>query len=408
MGPLIPQGFINPDLNLFFAFVIGLGFGSVLEQAGFSSSRKLAGLFYGYDFIVLRVFFTAAITAMTGLLLFSYLGWIDYSMLYVNPTYFWSAIVGGVIMGLGFIMGGFCPGTSVVGAVIGKIDAMFFFFGMFIGIFLFGHFYDSFESIYLGHNLGNIFVFDSLGMSREWFAFMLILVALIAFLITQRIEDIVNDTPATVRQSRPSHFFPSFILIFSGLLLLLLPSQPRNSWYETDAKTILSEVANKNHYTDADEIAFSIMQGKNYPVLLVDVRDPESFQRFTLPGAINIPLNDIFDYNWESIFDNHNQKVVLFSYSETQASEAWLLLRRKGYKEMKVLEGVLNNFMNTIFIEEFIPERKRPDCIDMHTARFRTEAKEYFTTGKAIKKIESPQIPVIKIVEIEKPISGGC
>jgi hypothetical protein len=54
MGPLIPQGFINPDLNLFFAFVIGLGFGSVLEQAGFSSSRKLAGLFYGYDFIVLR------------------------------------------------------------------------------------------------------------------------------------------------------------------------------------------------------------------------------------------------------------------------------------------------------------------------------------------------------------------
>jgi rhodanese-related sulfurtransferase len=313
-----------------------------------------------------------------------------------------------VIMGLGFIMGGFCPGTSVVGAVIGKIDAMFFFFGMFIGIFLFGHFYDSFESIYLGHNLGNIFVFDSLGMSREWFAFMLILVALIAFLITQRIEDIVNDTPATVRQSRPSHFFPSFILIFSGLLLLLLPSQPRNSWYETDAKTILSEVANKNHYTDADEIAFSIMQGKNYPVLLVDVRDPESFQRFTLPGAINIPLNDIFDYNWESIFDNHNQKVVLFSYSETQASEAWLLLRRKGYKEMKVLEGGLNNFMNTIFIEEFIPERKRPDCIDMHTARFRTEAKEYFTTGKAIKKIESPQIPVIKIVEIEKPISGGC
>jgi rhodanese-related sulfurtransferase len=234
------------------------------------------------------------------------------------------------------------------------------------------------------------------------------LVIVIAFLITQRIEDIVNDTPATVRQSRPSHFFPSFILIFSGLLLLLLPSQPRNSWYETDAKTILSEVANKNHYTDADEIAFSIMQGKNYPVLLVDVRDPESFQRFTLPGAINIPLNDIFDYNWESIFDNHNQKVVLFSYSETQASEAWLLLRRKGYKEMKVLEGGLNNFMNTIFIEEFIPERKRPDCIDMHTARFRTEAKEYFTTGKAIKKIESPQIPVIKIVEIEKPISGGC
>ncbi|HPE43645.1 MAG TPA: YeeE/YedE thiosulfate transporter family protein, partial [Bacteroidales bacterium] len=113
MGPLIPQGFVNPDLNLFFAFVIGLGFGYVLEQGGFSNSRKLAGVFYGYDFVVLRVFFTAAITAALGLLLFNYLGWVNYDLLYINPTYLWSALVGGVIMGFGFILGGFCPGTSM-------------------------------------------------------------------------------------------------------------------------------------------------------------------------------------------------------------------------------------------------------------------------------------------------------
>jgi uncharacterized protein len=121
MGPLIPQGFINADLSLFFAFVIGLGFGYVLEQGGFSNSRKLAGVFYGYDFVVLRVFFTAATTAALGLLLFQYLGWIDYDLLYINPTFLWSIIVGGVIMGVGFILGGFCPGTSIVAAVIGKI-----------------------------------------------------------------------------------------------------------------------------------------------------------------------------------------------------------------------------------------------------------------------------------------------
>jgi len=150
MGPLIPQGFVNPDLNLFFAFVIGLGFGYVLEQAGFSSSKKLAGVFYGYDFVVLKVFFTAAVTAMIGLLFFNYIGWVDYQLLYINPTFLTAAIVGGAIMGLGFIMGGFCPGTSIVAAVIGKVDAMVFVVGMFIGIFLFGEFYHIFEPIYFG------------------------------------------------------------------------------------------------------------------------------------------------------------------------------------------------------------------------------------------------------------------
>ncbi|MBZ0242576.1 MAG: YeeE/YedE family protein, partial [Bacteroidales bacterium] len=158
MGPLIPQGFVNPDLNLFFAFVIGLGFGYVLEQGGFSNSRKLAGVFYGYDFVVLRVFFTAAITAAIGLLLFSYMGWVNYDLLYINPTFLWSALLGGAIMGFGFILGGFCPGTSMVAAVIGKIDAMVFVLGLLIGIFIFGSFYEEFLPLYTGENLGSIFI----------------------------------------------------------------------------------------------------------------------------------------------------------------------------------------------------------------------------------------------------------
>ena len=137
MGPLVPQEIIGADWNLFIAFVIGIGFGFVLEQAGFSSSRKLAGMFYGYDTVVLKVFFTGAITAMLGLLFFSLFGWIDLSLIYVNPTFLGSAIVGGVIMGAGFIIGGFCPGTSVCAAAIGKIDAMVFIGGIFLGIFFF-------------------------------------------------------------------------------------------------------------------------------------------------------------------------------------------------------------------------------------------------------------------------------
>jgi rhodanese-related sulfurtransferase/uncharacterized membrane protein YedE/YeeE len=408
MGPLIPQGFVNPDLNLFFAFIIGLGFGYVLEQAGFSSSRKLAGVFYGYDFVVLRVFFTAAITAMTGLLAFSYIGWVDYSLLYINPTFLWSAIIGGVIMGFGFIMGGFCPGTSLVGAVIGKIDAMFFIIGMFIGVFFFGQFYSFFETIYTGNNLGSVFVYESLGMGRGWFALMLIVVALLAFVITQRIEDSVNDTPLNTREARPSYVLPAFLVIFAGVLLLILPSQPRSNWRETSAATLHQEIAERKHYTCPDQIAFSIMQGNRHPVLLVDVRQPDDFYRFTLPGAINIPLSEILDRRWKPVFENTDVPIALFSYSSTHAEEAWLIARRAGYENTKVLEGGLNNFLYSIFLEEKEPDRNRLDCIEVHTIRFRGEARNFFQSGKAIREEARPMVPVIKVVEIDMSAQGGC
>ena len=178
MGPLIVNEIISQNTNYLLAFVIGIGFGFVLEASGFSSSRKLAGMFYGYDTVVLKVFFTAAVTASLGLLFFSLFGWIDLSLIYINPTYLWSAITGGVIMGAGFIMGGFCPGTSFCGAAIGKIDAMIFIAGLFIGVLIFTEGYPLFEKLYMAEFLGAPKVSDSLGMKDGVFAFLLVLAAL--------------------------------------------------------------------------------------------------------------------------------------------------------------------------------------------------------------------------------------
>ena len=188
IGPLIPQGIIGPEWNNVSGLLLGMAFGFVLEASGFSSSRKLAGVFYGYDFVVLKVFFTGAITAMVGLLYFNYLGWVDFSMIYINPTFVTSAITGGVIMGLGFIMGGFCPGTSFCGAAIGKIDAMIFTVGMFIGVFLFSEAFPWFEKIYYGGPMGNSLVNEVLGLSQGMFALILIVVAIGAFIVVTIVE----------------------------------------------------------------------------------------------------------------------------------------------------------------------------------------------------------------------------
>lgn len=188
MGPLAINGIISENTNLFLAFIIGIGFGFVLEQSGFSSSRKLAGVFYGYDTVVLKVFFTAAITAMLGLLFFSLFGWVDLNLVYVNPTYLTSAIVGGIIMGAGFIMGGYCPGTSFCGASIGKIDALVFIGGLFIGVLIFGIGYNVWSGLYIAKFLGAPKISETMGLTDGVFALLLIIVALGMFFAAEWAE----------------------------------------------------------------------------------------------------------------------------------------------------------------------------------------------------------------------------
>jgi hypothetical protein len=164
MGPLVVNEIISQNTNFFLAFLIGIGFGFVLESSGFSSSRKLAGVFYGYDTVVLKVFFTAAIVGMLGMLFMSLFNWIDLDLVYINPTYLWSTIIGGIIMGAGFITGGFCPGTSFCAASIGKIDAMFFIGGMFLGVFIFAEAYPLLEDFYMGSFRGIPTLSEALGL----------------------------------------------------------------------------------------------------------------------------------------------------------------------------------------------------------------------------------------------------
>lgn len=178
VGPLIPMDVIPQAWDNVFAVLLGMGFGFVLEASGFSSSRKIIGTFFGYDFVVLKVFFTAAITAMVGLLYLSYTGWLDYSMLYIQPAFIASAIVGGIIMGIGFSMGGYCPGTSFCALAIGKIDALVFMLGMVIGVFIFSEAFPLLETLYNSSNLGGKLVTESLGISKSLFAFLLTVIAI--------------------------------------------------------------------------------------------------------------------------------------------------------------------------------------------------------------------------------------
>ena len=120
--------------DLLVAAGIGVAFGFALERAGLGSARKLAGQFLLRDFTVLKVMFSAIVTAMLGTFWLGRLGLIDFAFLYIPDTYLAPQLAGGAIFGVGFALAGLCPGTSCVSAATGRGDGAAAAAGLFTGI----------------------------------------------------------------------------------------------------------------------------------------------------------------------------------------------------------------------------------------------------------------------------------
>ncbi|HEX2209814.1 MAG TPA: YeeE/YedE thiosulfate transporter family protein [Longimicrobium sp.] len=130
------------------ALGVGVAFGWCLERAGLGSARRLAGQFYGRDFTVLKVLFSAIVTAMLGVFWLARLGMIDPALIYVPPTWLVPQAVGGALFGVGMVAGGLCPGTSCVAAAAGRRDGLAVMGGMLAGVLLFAAAFPLLEGLY--------------------------------------------------------------------------------------------------------------------------------------------------------------------------------------------------------------------------------------------------------------------
>lgn len=137
------------DSGLASGLLSGLLFGYVLEAAGFGSPRKLTAQFSLRDFAVFKVMFTAVLVAATGLYLLRLGGLIGDNAVFVPTLFFWAILAGGLLIGAGFALGGYCPGTSMVGLASGRIDAIVFAVGMVAGTTVFAFLFEPLTGFYL-------------------------------------------------------------------------------------------------------------------------------------------------------------------------------------------------------------------------------------------------------------------
>ncbi|MEP7325023.1 MAG: DUF6691 family protein [Gemmatimonadota bacterium] len=187
-APFYQFGALGPGSGLVVAVLIGAAFGFFLERGGLGNGRKLASQFYLNDLTVFKVMFTAILTALLGLFWLGQVGVLDTSLILLSPTYLVPQIVGGLLFGAGFVIGGYCPGTSCIAVASGKLDALAVFGGMMAGILVYGEVYPSIRPFAESTSMGRISLPELLSVRPGVMVAAVTMLALGGFVLADRIE----------------------------------------------------------------------------------------------------------------------------------------------------------------------------------------------------------------------------
>ena len=189
MAPLQFNMEIPEALLLLFALLTGIAFGMFLEKAGFGNARKLVQQFYFTDMAMFKVLFSGIVTAMLGIYWLSYFGVLDITQIYINGTYIWPQVIGGIVFGFGFVLAGLCPGTSCVAVFTGKLDGLAVFAGIFAGLILFAETEPMLKGAINLSSIGDISLYELLHMNYGLLTFLIAVIAILAFWIAGSVEE---------------------------------------------------------------------------------------------------------------------------------------------------------------------------------------------------------------------------
>lgn len=361
-APFYKFGLFGENTSLLVAFVIGLGFGFFLERAGFGSGNKLARQFYFRDMAVLKVMFTAIVTAMLGVYWLSRIGFLDLSQVYLVPTHLWAQGVGGLILGVGFVVGGYCPGTSVVAAATGRVDAMIYMLGMFAGMVAVGFAMPSLEGFMNAASYGQVTLATQWNISYGVLVALVVLMAAGAFLASEWAE---VKTGSQVRATQPllgvKGLSRSRKLVLGFIALGLFAAMAGNPYRGPDVQVRTQEltqmVSREADHVTVEDLANRLIAGTDVP-RLVDLREPEAFARYHLPGAENLPMAKLAMADWRA-----DETVLIYSGADQHAAQAWVLLKSRKLPRVYTVEGGIDAWNDRVLFPR-LSENPAPNELD--------------------------------------------
>jgi rhodanese-related sulfurtransferase len=199
-------------------------------------------------------------------------------------------------------------------------------------------------------------------------------------------------------------------IIPMGLIIAAVP-QNKTKPYKLTAEQLLAEVNTRTQYVTPDAVADMIVK-KDPTLRLIDVRSQEEFEKFSLPGAINIPVADLLSDQYADMLNQDVKMNVFYSNGSLVANEAWMITRQLGYMNNYVLEGGLNYWFDAIMN----PQKPATVSSDEELAKydFRKSAGSAIGGGGVVASAASSDQasasskPVLKPAAKKKKAAGGC
>jgi rhodanese-related sulfurtransferase len=338
----------NPWTYVVFG-VIGFAFGYVLEISGFGNSKVLAAQFYFKNMTVLKVMFGAIVTAMVLIFLSSAIGILDFNLVYVPETHLWPGLLGGVIMGVGFIVGGFCPGTALVSASTFKVDGIVFSLGAAVGVWAFG---ETVQPMWNWWNnsgyFGRLTLMDVFHLPTGVVVVLVVLMALFMFWGSEKLEAKFGKRDLSKEPKLRYYGAPALVLVATVVLALGQPTLSQK-WAAVEAQKapLLEQRAVQIH---PGELLASQGDDK-LNLIMLDVRSEADYNLFHIHGAVNVPLENILTVVPTLLTQSQTSSstvVVLMSNDETTATEAWKVMMAEAVPNVYILDGGINHWI-TVF-----------------------------------------------------------
>jgi len=390
--PLFPHGVFGSVTGLLIGTLIGIGFGFALERAGFGRARNLAAQFYLTDLRVLKVMFSAIVTALAGMAVLSGVGLLDLSQITVPETFLWPQLVGGLLLGAGFIISGYCPGTAVVATASGNVDGAVAIVGMMAGTLAFGFGFGPLEKFYGSGAMGVVRLSDLAGVPVAVVAAAVVAMAIGAFTGGEKVERIFagragEPKPASPRRVKTRVFGGFAAAAALSLLALVLPAR--------------SPAASKRIALSMDptELARELVAAPQN-LWVLDLRKPEAAARERIPGAMMFSAEDPSALQIASLLPT--RKLVVYAQAGAPALPEGV--RRFG-GEVFVLRGGYDAWQAAILATPVSPESPTPALV----AEFRLKSALHSRyTGAAA--AQAPRIDVKPLVPAAPAPrkGGGC
>jgi hypothetical protein len=342
--------------------LIGFGFGAVLEMAGFGDTRKLAAQFYLKEMTVLKVMFTAIAVAAVLIFGASALGLLDFSRVYVDETWLWPGIAGGAVMGVGFVIGGFCPGTSIVAASTLKVDGIFFLIGTGVGTWLFGETVGAFQPFFLSSEMGRFMLPELFGLPVGATVLVVVGGALLMFWGGELAERFFGQKVPWAQVSKwpvSRAKLAGAAALLGACVFLMVKGQPTPSeqWNRLPVEA-KQAVANREIFVHPAEVV-ELRKDVSVKVAVLDVRAEHQFNLFHVGGAERLDASRLAEPAMQRALLDQPPSTVTFliGTGEEAALRAWKELKALGVGNVYVVEGGINRWLELYALPQCVAQR---------------------------------------------------